>query len=117
MRGEGPRLLVELPDEVSDQTVAERAAAIFGLANFSLSRQVPLEIEAIKREAIARAREHPARTFRVRTRRGDKRFPMTSMEVDREVGAAGVEEMGFEVDLSKPGLTNSPLDSAHPPVS
>jgi len=107
MRGEGPRLLVELPDEVSDQTVAERAAAIFGLANFSLSRQVPLEVEAIKREAIARAREHPARTFRVRTRRGDKRFPMTSMEVDREVGAAVVEELGFEVDLSNPELTIS----------
>ncbi|MGO9603913.1 MAG: tRNA uracil 4-sulfurtransferase ThiI [Candidatus Binataceae bacterium] len=107
MRGEGPRILVELSDEIDDATAIERAATIFGFANFSLSYRVALDLEAIKAEAIARAREHPARTFRVSTRRGDKRFPMNSMEVDREVGGAIIDALGLKVDLDNPELTVS----------
>ena len=40
MRGEGPRLIVELPDEIDEQIAAERAGLLFGLQNFSLSRAV-----------------------------------------------------------------------------
>ncbi len=107
MRGEGPRIIVELPDEIDDATAAERASAVFGFANFSLSHRVALDLEAIKAEAIAEARKYPARTFRVSTRRGDKRFAMTSMDVDREVGAAIVEALGLKVDLHNPELTVS----------
>jgi thiamine biosynthesis protein ThiI len=107
MRGEGPRMIVELPDAIDDRTATARASTIFGFANFSLSYRVPLDLDAIKAEAIARAREHRARTFRISTRRGDKRFPMTSMEIDREVGAAVVEALGLKVDLHNPELTVS----------
>ncbi|MHB8380951.1 MAG: tRNA uracil 4-sulfurtransferase ThiI [Candidatus Binataceae bacterium] len=107
MRGEGPRMIAEIPDGIADATVIERAELIFGLQNFSLSYEVPLELEAIKREAIARAREHPARTFRVTTRRGDKRFAMNSMEIDREVGAAVQEALGYAVELNNPELVIS----------
>lgn len=107
MRTEGPRIIIELPDEIGDAAAIERASWIFGFANFSLSYRVPLDLEAIKAEAIARAKEHPAATFRVSTRRGDKRFPMTSMEVDRDVGAAIVDALGFKVDLHHPELTVS----------
>jgi thiamine biosynthesis protein ThiI len=107
IRGEGPRIIVELPDEIDEATAIARAAAIFGLANFSLSYRVELDLEAIKAEAIARARACPAHTFRVRTRRGDKRFPMNSMEVDREVGAAVVDALRLKVDLHNPELTIS----------
>ena len=107
IRSEGPRIIVELPDELDDATAIGRAAGIFGFANFSLSYRVPLDLEAIKTEAIARVREHPARSFRISTRRGDKRFPMNSMEVDREVGAAIVDAFGYRVDLHDPELTVS----------
>ncbi|HUY29015.1 MAG TPA: tRNA uracil 4-sulfurtransferase ThiI [Candidatus Binataceae bacterium] len=107
MRGEGPRVIAEIPDAVADATVIERTARVFGIQNFSLSYQVPLELEAIKREAIARARAHPARSFRVTTRRGDKRFAMNSMEIDREVGAAVIEALGYAVDLDHPELVIS----------
>ena len=107
IRSEGPRIIVELPDDLDDATAIARGAGIFGFANFSLSYRVPLDLEAIKAEAIARVREHPAHTFRIRTRRGDKRFPMNSMEVDREVGAAIVDAFGYPVDLHDPELTVS----------
>jgi tRNA uracil 4-sulfurtransferase len=77
LRSVGPRLILPLPDAISDEI------------------------------AIARARNFTPRSFCVRARREDKRFPMTSPEIDREVGAAIVEALGFKVDLHDPELTIS----------
>src|SRR3984893_10089388 len=105
MRGEGPRLIVELPEEIGDEVAAERAALIFGLQNFSLSHAVARDIEEIKREAVAIARANwSAGSFRVRTTRADKRFGLNSMEIDQAVGAAVKEEVGLKVDLENPAL-------------
>jgi len=105
MRGEGPRLIVELPDEIDDEIAAERAALIFGLQNFSLSRAVGRDIEGITREAVAIARAHwSADSFRVRTTRADKRFGLNSMEIEQAVGAAIKEAVGLKVDLENPAL-------------
>ena len=106
-RSLGSRLLIELPDAISDDLVRERAALIFGLQNFSISYPAPLDIEAITREAIARANGHNAKTFRVSTRRDNKRFALNSMEIDRLVGAAVADQLGFAVDLENPELTIS----------
>ncbi len=103
----GSRLMIELPDSIADEVVRERAALIFGLQNFSISYPAPLEIEGITREAIARARGIEAKTFRVSTSRDNKRFPLNSMEIDREVGGAVADEFGFKVDLENPELTIS----------
>ena len=107
VRSEGPRLMVELPDELSDEVAAERAACLFGVQNFSLSHPVALEIEALKREAVAAARGKPAKTFRISTRRAEKRFALNSMDVDRTVGAEVASALDLKVDLDHPDLTIS----------
>jgi tRNA uracil 4-sulfurtransferase len=107
MRSVGPRLLVQLPDALSDEVAAERAALIFGLQNFSLSHATERDVPSMSREAIMRATGSRAKTFAVRTRREDKRFPMNSVEIDRAVGGDVQEALGFEVDLSHPDLTIS----------
>jgi tRNA uracil 4-sulfurtransferase len=100
VRSQGPRLMVELPDEIDERTAAERAALLFGLQNFTLSRSIPRTLEEITREALAVARAHPeAASFRVRTTRSDKRFPLNSMEIDQMVGAAIKEATGLKVSL------------------
>ncbi len=110
MRGEGPRLIVELPEEIDEEVAAERAALLFGLQNFSLSRPVARDIEKIKREAIAIARAHrSAATFRVRSTRADKGFALNSMEIDQAVGAAVKDDavnddVPLKVDLENPAL-------------
>jgi thiamine biosynthesis protein ThiI len=107
LRGEGPRLMLELPEEISDAVAAERAALVFGLQNFSISRPVPLEIDALKRAAVEAACAAPARSFRIATRRAEKRFPLNSMEIDRAVGAAVAQTLGLRVDLENPEFTIS----------
>ncbi len=107
IRSVGPRLMVQLPEELGDEVAAERAGLIFGLQNFSISRATACDIESIAREAIKRASGSNARTFAVRTRREDKRFAMNSVEIDRAVGGEVREALGFEVDLDAPDLTIS----------
>jgi tRNA uracil 4-sulfurtransferase len=106
MRGEGRRLMVELSDTIPEEVVQTRAALAFGLQNFSLSRRVPLTMEAILDEALAAARRDraDARTFRVSTSRTEKRFPLDSMAIDRAVGAAIAADSGLRVDLENPDL-------------
>jgi len=106
-RSLGSRLMIELSDEIPDDVVRARAALIFGLQNFSISYSAPLDIEAIAREAIARARGQEAKTFRVTAKRDNKRFALNSMEIDRIVGAAVADELGLAVDLENPDLTIS----------
>ncbi|HKV54902.1 MAG TPA: tRNA uracil 4-sulfurtransferase ThiI [Candidatus Binataceae bacterium] len=107
VRGEGPRIIVELPDEISDQVAAERAALLFGIQNFSISRALPLDIETLKREAVTVARDIPARSFRISAKRAEKRFPLNSMEIDKIVGAEVAGALGLRVNLEKPDLTIS----------
>ncbi|MGH7907732.1 MAG: tRNA uracil 4-sulfurtransferase ThiI [Candidatus Binataceae bacterium] len=107
VRGEGPRLIVELPDVIDDATAAERASLIFGFQNFSISSPVALDIQALKREAVAAANGTNARSFAIRTRRADKRFGLTSMEIDQIVGAEVKAAYGLAVDLDDPELTIS----------
>jgi thiamine biosynthesis protein ThiI len=52
---------------------------------------------------IAFERLRPA-TFAVRVRRRDKAFPLTSQELEREIGAALQRLTGLPVDLTRPGL-------------
>ncbi len=105
--GEGPRIIVELPDQLEEAIVRDRASLLFGIQNFSISRPVLLEIESLKRGAVEAAFGQNARSFRIRTKRSDKRFALTSIEIDRETGAAVKEATGLAVDLENPDLTIS----------
>jgi tRNA uracil 4-sulfurtransferase len=111
MRSEGPRIIIRLPSHITDEIAVERAALVFGLQNFSISHAAPLDIEAIKRKAVAIAAgeqtKTPKASFRVSARRAEKRFALNSMEIDRLVGAEIKAALALKVDLQNPGLTIS----------
>jgi thiamine biosynthesis protein ThiI len=54
--------------------------------------------------AVALLRGRPGRTFAVRSRRRDKRFPLSSVELSRVIGEAVRVRLGLDVDLSNPDL-------------
>jgi tRNA uracil 4-sulfurtransferase len=86
--------------------VAGRLRHVFGIANFSRAGLVELDVDLI---ATAILRELPAdlqpRSFRVSARRADKRFALTSPQIEREVGGRIKEARGWHVDLDDPELT------------
>ena len=104
------RTLVRVrPDDVED--AAGRLERIFGLVSFSVARRVSAdaELEAIGAAAVAAAEKAIARdrpvSFKVESRRGDKRFPVTSLEISRRVGGRVHLATGLKVDVHTPALT------------
>ena len=83
----------------------DRLSDVFGIANFARAGRAPLDVDAIARAILADlGTGHPA-TFRVSARRADKRFPLTSPQIEREVGGRIKEARGWRVDLDEPALT------------
>jgi thiamine biosynthesis protein ThiI len=99
------RLSVVVPDQVGWEAVRERMATVFGVANFSLAHETPADLDALKAAVVGSLAGRSFASFRVRTKRSHKGFPRTSVEVDRELGAAVQAATGARVDLDEPALT------------
>lgn len=70
-------------------SVLHRVVRTFGVASASPAVEVPAALEAVEAAArllVAERQPQPGTTFKVDTRRRDKAFPLTSPEVDRELG-------------------------------
>ena len=91
-------------------TVRERLGRVFGIANFARSRNAGRGVDEIAdailghlREAGAGAAERVT-SFRVRAARADKTYPLTSPQIEREVGGRIKAGTGWRVDLESPDL-------------
>lgn len=81
----------------------KRVRRVFGILEICLVDEVEANIEAIKKQALENALQNNGATFKVETNRANKKFPGTSMDASREVGAhilANTE--GLKVDVNKP---------------
>ncbi len=85
--------------------VRDRLARVFGAANFARAGRAPLDVDAIAAEILRDLEPENPRSFRVSVRRADKRFPMTSPQIEREVGGRIKEARGWHVDLDDAELT------------
>jgi thiamine biosynthesis protein ThiI len=105
------RIRVILSPEASWPLVRDRIARVFGIANFSLAQSapfgqdVPRLLEPLKRAIGEAIQSVPFNTFRVSAKRSDKRLPLTSMDVEREIGAYVCGLTGKSVNLRRPDLT------------
>ncbi|MHB1295674.1 MAG: tRNA uracil 4-sulfurtransferase ThiI [Anaerolineae bacterium] len=97
---EGQRIYVHT-DQVEE--ALEPLSRVFGLVSLSPAIEVPRDIDAIVEEVVHQAQNaglDASRSFRVRARRADKTFPLTSPEISRLAGEAVNRATGGRVDLS-----------------
>lgn len=87
------------------EPVAERLRHVFGIANFSRAALVPLDIDGLASAILADLGDLHVSTFRVSAKRADKRFPLTSPQIEREVGGRIKEAKGWTVDLDEAEFT------------
>ncbi|MBU5592878.1 tRNA 4-thiouridine(8) synthase ThiI [Clostridium sp. MSJ-4] len=83
--------------------IIERVKKVFGVSELCIVRMIPAEMEEIKAQCLEIMKEVSPETFKVETKRADKRFPMNSMEVSRELGSFILSNMeDIKVDVNKP---------------
>ncbi|MCA1559913.1 MAG: tRNA 4-thiouridine(8) synthase ThiI [Acidobacteria bacterium] len=99
------RIEIVLGPAADWEAVRARVGRVFGVANFARAGRAPLDVDAIAREILNDLGDRHPRTFRVTAKRADKRFPLTSPQIEREVGGRIKEARGWTVDLGAPELT------------
>lgn len=104
VRGLMGRIEIVLGPAADPRAVGERIGRTFGIANYSYAGRAPLDLDAIAAAILDDLGDRTCDSFRVSVRRADKRYPMTSPQVEREVGGRIKEARGWRVNLDEPEL-------------
>ena len=104
------RIRIRLPHEASPEVVRDRLIRVCGIANFLPGRVVPLQLanpnlHELTAAVLGEIESRSFATFRITARRADKRLALTSMDIEKSLGAAVCDRTGKNVSLKNPDLT------------
>ena len=101
MRKPSGRYVVENFDEERADEIVGRLSKVFGTHTLSIGYKVPADMQSIYETVRSIA---PAEgTFKVETNRGDKKFPLTSMQINAEIGGRLLSDIpSLRVDVHDP---------------
>ena len=99
------RLLLTFKQDIDAEITIQRIRTVFGVANFSLVERTARDIDALRTRILESLNGTQFESFRIETQRGDKTFPLTSPEINRQLGAAVKEKSGARVDLMNAEFT------------
>lgn len=94
------RIFIELKADLPE--VKERLQRVFGVVSFSPVLEAPLDIAAIRENALYVLENTPGQTFKVETKRSYKGFPYKSPEINHLVGGYLLARTGQKVDVHNP---------------
>lgn len=97
-----------LTDDADVAAAAEAMTKVFGVASVAVAQGCEKTPEAIAAKAVEcmGAEMRAAGSFKVETKRADKSFPMTSIQISQYVGGALADAYpGTRVDVHNPELT------------
>ena len=97
-------------NEYNFKEAVSKLIKIFGIVSVSIAYKIEKDIDTIKASAKSLVEEQMQsrsyKTFKVESKRGDKTYPLTSMELSVEVGGFIYETFApIEVDVHNPELT------------
>jgi tRNA uracil 4-sulfurtransferase len=99
------RIVLDLDPVVDAAAVLDRLSRVAGLANLALAERGPSSLEAMKRAVGRAVARREFASFRITARRAFKTFPLTSVELNRALGAHVLELCpSARVDLEHPDL-------------
>ena len=93
-----------LSEEECWPEVKSRIKEVFGVAKFYKAYDLPRDLDGLKARLPQFLEGRSFDSFRIRTNRADKRFPMNSEEVNRDLGAFVKDLTGAQVKLKDPDL-------------
>ena len=87
-------------------SVLERLKNVFGIHEYTIAYKLDSrEFEDISNTVLELVKEIDFKTFKVFTKRSDKKYPMDSMEISRKIGGVILKGLGnVSVDVHNPDL-------------
>ena len=99
------RIVCELGESFDKEELIRKLRKIPGVRYFLFGAACKLEISEIKKVALDLVRDKSFQTFKVETKRSNKEFPLTSMEVNKVIGELISSKLKKEVKLKNQDLT------------
>lgn len=84
--------------------VAKRLQDVSGIHSFSFVCKVALDLEVMKETALELLKEEHGKTFKVRAKRADKRFPIHSDDINRAIAGRILSTTSWKVDVHHPDV-------------
>src|SRR5580765_3271088 len=98
------RLLLELDEHPDPAAVRDRVRRVCGVASAALAYRVVSTVEAMKAVVAELVEGRTFASFRISARRAFKTYPLTSVELNRQLAAFVLERVATKVDLRQPEL-------------
>jgi thiamine biosynthesis protein ThiI len=95
-------------DGIDFEEAVERLQKVFGVAAFTRALVTEKDLEVIKRDAVSYMKDvlPYAKTFKVAAKRSDKKFPLTSPQLQQELGGVLLDAYPhLKVDVHQPEVT------------
>ncbi len=108
LREQGRLIVRDMNGELDYDTVIPNVICVFGVIDVCPGiRTENQDMQVLKQLALKHLKEHhdTEKTFKVETKRSDKRYPLTSREVSAEIGEYILDNYdGLTVDVHNPDL-------------
>jgi len=105
------RIMLDLEGHPNPEAVRDRVSRVCGVANLALAHRVSSHLDAIKACVARLIERRQFESFRITARRAFKTYPLTSPELNQELGTFVLQRSGTRpggtttrVDLERPGL-------------
>jgi thiamine biosynthesis protein ThiI len=96
------RIVLDLEGHAQPEVVLERARRVCGVASVLLGYRTAATLEAMRAVIGGLIEGRRFASFRITARRAFKTYPMTSVELNRALGAFVLERVATRVDLEHP---------------
>lgn len=105
---EHSRIYVDV-ENYNENEIINRVKKVFGVVSISPAKRFSVDMDLIKKTVLEEVRsrkvEEKIKTFKIQSKRADKKFPILSMEVSREIGAFILKNLeDLSVDVHNPDL-------------
>jgi len=85
--------------------VVERLKKVFGILKVTIAYKIDKDIDSIKKYSLEILNNKEFNTFKVVTKRSDKKYSINSMEVSSLIGGVILKNIKCKVDVHKPDIT------------
>jgi tRNA uracil 4-sulfurtransferase len=99
------RFLLHMEKNVPIDIVVERLKKVIAIAHFCVAQQGSADLDELSEQVYKEFQHYEFESFRIDTRRADKKFPHNSVEINQYVGGKVFHGMNKKVDLSNPDVT------------
>lgn len=97
------RMFIEV-DDCNLDIVVNKLKKIFGIYSIVICDKVNNNIDEIGSKIVSILEKKIFKTFKIETNRSDKKFPLNSMEISKNVGAYVLKNIESKVDVHNPDI-------------